>query len=145
MHAVVYVNHIVLCCSGRGSEGKAVRNTLQWGLESTSRYFSAIGLAFSPSKTSSIAYHSRQRLQDRNLPLILDGQQIQRVRHHRYLGVIMDHRIDCRLDLPSPVGYATPFLRDDVKELPETCALSIRGLILPPILYPFQLVAVPNR
>lgn len=57
LYVAIYADDIVLWCSGPTSEGKAVRYTLQCGLDFTSGYFSAIDLAISPLKTFSIAYH----------------------------------------------------------------------------------------
>lgn len=58
LHVAIYADDIVLWCSGPTSVGRTVRDTLQCGLDATSGYFSAVGLAISPSKTSSIAYLS---------------------------------------------------------------------------------------
>lgn len=119
--------------------GESCADALQTGLECTSAYLTSIRVQkflarFSSSPAS-------------RLPLWLDGQQIKRVRQQRYLGFIIDDRINWlvwthHLDAGVPWHYNADAAARHGKTHKSRCCACATCFILQRILYALPLVPV---
>lgn len=98
------------------------------------------------SKTASMVYWPRGRLQPGKVPLFLDGQRIQRVRTCKYLGLTIDERVTSRPALAETTALSRRLLSTFRPVSGSTWGLT-QGLMLTlrkRLLVPRVLYLLPN-
>jgi len=91
-HILQYADDIVLFSSNE--DISSARNFLSLSLESISQFLASLGLSLSPNKSKSIIFSRNQKFKDPFVPFTIDGTQILVVEQVKFLGVILDWKLN---------------------------------------------------
>ncbi|XP_037577007.1 uncharacterized protein LOC119459265 [Dermacentor silvarum] len=94
VRVAVYADDIALFAAGPTERGRAVRRCVQSALDAVDAYISGIGLTLSAAKTEALLVHPRYGARYEVPRLTLRGASLPWRRRVRYLGLLVDHRLN---------------------------------------------------
>jgi len=91
-HILQYADDIVLFASNK--DISLARDSLALSLESIFLFLASLGLSLSPSKSQSIIFSRKRKIEDPFAPFTINDTQIPIVEQVRFLGVILDRKLN---------------------------------------------------
>lgn len=152
VNCAIYADDVALWCTGPTEISTTVQAKLQQALNVATSFFHHAGLTLSAAKTTVLTYRPRGRLKGKYSTLQIYGNRIRREPQVRYLGVIIDDRVNWRPAVQTVLEGARKLLGalcriagQNWGSSQQTMMTLYRGLIVNRIMYALPLLNLQQR